>query len=751
MLQRLHSSGSPVEVQETALAIDVLGRYVCNTWDEAVNNGGAPFDVVVIGAGMYGAYAAAKAYRQGAAQGLRVLVLEAGPLLVTEHVQNLSRIGLNVAGPVASDPGVARERVWGLPWRSNQPFVGLAYAVGGRSIYWGGWAPRLTDADLAQWPKEVADFLNQVYRDVETEIGAWPTTDYVNGPLQDELATRFDKARPSVPTVDKIEDAPLAVQGQSPGSGLFSFDKFSSAPILVDAIREGMAPDAQRRLFLVPRVHVTRLETQGSVVTGLHAFVNGEHRYLEIAPGASVVIANGTLEATRLALESFPTPLMGRNLMAHLRSNLTIRLPRSSFDSPKAVETAALLVRGSTPQGRYHFQVTAVGTDGTNSEADMWRMIPDIDMLHRMEDAHPDWVVLTLRGIGEMAGNKGPGKPDDKSWMDLSPYERDEFGMSRAYVHLVSTPDQEKLWQAMYAAGVKLAQGIAGGSPGSVEYLVNGQWSPTPPTDAQTRDKLGTTHHEAGTLWMGADPNASVTNLQGRFHHVANAYVAGPATFPTLGSANPTLTGLALTRRTVQALVQDATPLAEPGFTPLLANGLQGWRMAGHGGFRAGRNVVESHGGPGILWYADEPFADFVLKLDYRQTGWYDNSGVFLRIPALGQLDPENDWRPAVRRGYEVQIDERGYNPDANAEGDPLHATGAVYELAPATRKAANPIGQWNRYEIEARGGKITVKLNDQVVSTLANGTRNAMGFIGLQNHHEGSLVQFRNVRVKRL
>ena len=59
-------------------------------------------------------------------------------------------------------------------------------------------------------------------------------------------------------------------------------------------------------------------------------------------------------------------------------------------------------------------------------------------------------------------------------------------------------------------------------------------------------DGLGTTHHEAGTLWMGTDPTQSVTDHQGRFHHTDNLYAAGPALFPSIGSPNPMLTGIAL-------------------------------------------------------------------------------------------------------------------------------------------------------------------------------------------------------------
>jgi hypothetical protein len=41
-------------IQQTAFSHDVIGRYVCNSWSEVAGDGGDPFDVVVIGAGMFG-------------------------------------------------------------------------------------------------------------------------------------------------------------------------------------------------------------------------------------------------------------------------------------------------------------------------------------------------------------------------------------------------------------------------------------------------------------------------------------------------------------------------------------------------------------------------------------------------------------------------------------------------------------------------------------------------------------------------
>ena len=560
-LPQLITGNRLVEVQETSFSHDVLGRYICNTWDEATNNSGAPFDSVVLGAGMFGSYCAEKIYRRDAAANKRVLVLEAGGFLVSEHVQNLARIGLNVPGPISSDPGIARERVWGLPWRSNQASPGLAYCVGGRSLYWGGWAPRLTATDHALWPAPVAAFLAANYATVEREIGVTPSTDFITGPLFTALLNRLNAARASVPNIDAVEEAPLAVQGEPPASGLFSFDKFSSAPIFVDAIREAAgSPDSVRRLFLVPRAHVIRLHASGGSVHTIEVDVAGQRKFLSITPSCAVILAMGAIESTRVALASFPTALMGRNLMAHLRTNLTVRIKRAALAAalPPEVQTAAVLVRGSTAQKRFHLQFTASASQSSGSDELLFRMIPDLDLLSNILAAQTaDKIAITVRGLGEMTGNQSQPVPNNtNSWINLSPFEFDEFGVSRAWVQLVTTAADNTLWDSMDQAALSLVQQLAG-DPGNIEYFYNGGWQSLPPSlniiRSQLRDPLGTTHHEAGTLWMGA-PGSSVTNENGRFHHINNAYVTDLALFPTVGSVNPTLVGLTMARKVAAAI-----------------------------------------------------------------------------------------------------------------------------------------------------------------------------------------------------
>jgi choline dehydrogenase-like flavoprotein len=581
-LNRLNDSGQqivpPPDVQRTTLGLDVLSRFVCATWEEATTNGGRPFDAIVIGAGMFGGYCADKIYRFGAANNLRVLVLDAGPFLIPCHYQNLPDIGLNVPDAInpANDPGVARNLVWGIPWRGNVEFIGQAYCVGGRSLYWGGWCPRLLDSDLATWPTTVEKYLTQNYRTLEEQTGVALVrpngvevkTEFIQGALFNLLKQRVSTAldHVAVPNLDSVHDPPLAVQGQSPASGLFGFDKYSSVSVLIEAARdEASQPDSRRRLFVVPNAHVKRLKAENGVVTSIEVFVDGTSKSLQINPNCSIVLALGTIESTRLALGSFPTSpknpageLMGRNLMCHWRSNFFIRIRRSAFDPsnalPPTLETGALLVRGSTPQGKFHIQVTASANLEANSDVLLFSMIPDIDLLDAtLANQQTDWISICFRGVSQLIGDKLTSVPNSLGrWINLSPFETDEFGVPRAYVHLTTTDAEDALANAMDAAILGLANELAGNNPNNLQIT------------RRIRDGLGTTYHEAGTLWMGTNPQTSVTDTNGRFHNITNAFCADQSLFVTVGSVNPALTGLVLARKVAQAVVARTTGAPAP-------------------------------------------------------------------------------------------------------------------------------------------------------------------------------------------
>lgn len=66
---------------------------------------------------------------------------------------------------------------------------------------------------------------------------------------------------------------------------------------------------------------------------------------------------------------------------------------------------------------------------------------------------------------------------------------------------------------------------------------------------------IGGAHH-MGTTRMHDSPRHGVVDRHGRLHSTTNVYVAGGATFPTVGYANPTLTTLALALRLADHLLK---------------------------------------------------------------------------------------------------------------------------------------------------------------------------------------------------
>jgi choline dehydrogenase-like flavoprotein len=779
-LQQLIPGTNPArdDVQQTTFSYDVLGRYCCNSWaevDAARGPGGYPFDAIVIGAGMFGGYFAEKLYRLGARSALRILLLEAGAFLFPTHIQNLpQQLGGKIGGPnylrARDDASGAQNVIWGMPWISNELFPGLAYCIGGRSLFWGGWSPTLTTADLASWPSDVTTYLQSPtgYSRTAEEIGTATTTDFIKAtPLYTALLNAIQAALP-LGGITEGGDAPLAVEGAAPRSGLFAFDKFSSAPFLIDAVRNDLSSnttygDLSRRLFVLPRTQVHRLNLTRNAVSSIDMSVDGARTTLQVDASCAVIQANGTVEATRLALESlgvgstqFGSPRVG-NLMAHLRSNITVRIKRTALgltSPPTDLETVALFVRGSAVGRRFHHQVTAASVVGSNPETNMWSMVPDIDVIQSMlANEDPNWVAITFRGIGEMEDQRAINNINPAmSWIDLSA-ETDQWGMRRAYVNLVPTANDLQLWAAMDKAAFDLADALAKASS-NIEYWNGKGWiAQRPQPDVNGRgfwqDRLGTTHHEAGTLFMG-QPGSSITDTSGRFHGLSNAYVAGPALFPTLGSANPSLTALSLVRRTVAAVAAGAELSVQPGFAALSLLPSD-WQMVKQPNSPATMihygAVLETMGWYGLYWYIKEPFVNFILSVDWRVSRREENSGIYIRVPPPTVA---NALQQADLLGHEIQIDPRGYDSATNTEGHPLQITGAIYGLHAPSASTAVQIGAWNTFVIEANGPRIRVSLNGQRVNDYQS-SRQTSGYIALQAHDFQSRTQFRSLQIRKL
>ena len=256
----------------TTFSLDAIGRYVCNTVDEArasqdpmVHADARPFDFIVLGGGSFGAIGATHLFDIDASHCYRILVLEAGPLALPEHVQNLPP---DLSPPGKGNPGT----VWGQPWDSDSPmgfnrdFPGLAFCLGGRSVFWGGWSPYFIDSELVDpsWPASVKKDLTQKvlppqnptesYLDAAArQIGTDTTNDFVFGPLHDAMRQRLFEAligrsgtdpvltgnRGTLAKADDLE-APLAVQSAPSRPGTFPLNKFNGVQLPVERASESL-------------------------------------------------------------------------------------------------------------------------------------------------------------------------------------------------------------------------------------------------------------------------------------------------------------------------------------------------------------------------------------------------------------------------------------------------------------------------------------------------------------------------------
>ena len=172
-------------------------------------------------------------------------------------------------------------------------------------------------------------------------------------------------------------------------------------------------------------------------------------------------------------------------------------------------------------------------------------------------------------------------------------------------------------------------------------------------------------------------------------------------------------------------------PQFQNGITLFDGNNLEGWTRTGEANWSLVEGAVTADKGGKTPSYlvSKESYGDFDLSVEFWATA-DANSGVFLRAS-----DPA---KVGAATAYEVQI------ADARTDGT---GTGSITDLArvlPPLKTA----GQWNRFEITARGTQLTVILNGKPVAS-AQSAKYARGPIALQ--HVTGTVKFRRVEIRPL
>jgi hypothetical protein len=189
------------------------------------------------------------------------------------------------------------------------------------------------------------------------------------------------------------------------------------------------------------------------------------------------------------------------------------------------------------------------------------------------------------------------------------------------------------------------------------------------------------------------------------------------------------------------ALAGCVNPLNDAGWVTLIDGdkGLENWNRVGDANWRAeGGAIVADRGKSGFL-VSKNSYQDFIIRAEFW-AATDTNSGIFIRATDPAKITADN--------AYEVNI--------WDIRPDPTYATGAIVNFAavpvPTVYKAA---GQWNTFEIEAKGGALSVRFNGVLTAKTTN-SKFASGPFALQfgpgvKGVTGGPIKWRKVQIKPL
>jgi hypothetical protein len=189
------------------------------------------------------------------------------------------------------------------------------------------------------------------------------------------------------------------------------------------------------------------------------------------------------------------------------------------------------------------------------------------------------------------------------------------------------------------------------------------------------------------------------------------------------------------------ALAGCASTGADAGWTTLIDGdkGLDNFNRIGDANWRAEGGAIVADQGKGGYLVTKVAYKDFAIRAEFW-AATDTNSGIFLRASDPTKIGADNS--------YEVNI--------WDIRPDPKYGTGGIVDFAAVPVPPVFKVGgQWNTYEIEARGPEVTVKLNGQQTVKMNNG-KFASGPIALQygagvQGVTGGPIKWRKVQVRAL
>lgn len=442
------------------------------------------FDYIIIGSGAAGSSSAITL----AEQGYNILVVEAGPLALTDHVGSTSlRYNPELLKTMSSSYSSYSE------WenQNQEKFPSQTWTVaGGRTLFWGGHSPRFLDSDFETWPI-AANQLKEDYEWAERHLGV--NRHFFHNQEQENLIKMGQES-----TIN-LEPSPLAVDAYA-GNSRLPHLLFSGISRLLSS--KYFTADIQSKgIHLLCDMQAIRLEAGQGHITSL--VLEDRLQSHEVRLRAKhYVLACGALRSNQLVLNSNLKleHQPGTGISEHLFCKGLIRL-RQPLTAPVYLHATAAL------DEPYLFEIHGpLGeTWYDNNYATVWL------------DWHKNTQYLLLYGFGVAEIN-----PDNRVILDNS-----TLGYKVYYQH---TPHDIETFSAMATKAKKIATAL-GGSLQKIEFQ--------PP---------GMSYHERGGLVMSEEPPNGLVNERGTFWNYKNLHCTDPAIWPSQGASNPCLTITAIAR-----------------------------------------------------------------------------------------------------------------------------------------------------------------------------------------------------------
>ena len=456
----------------------------------------ASLDCLIVGSGTSGATAAIEL----ANQGRRVAILEAGPLVLPEHVgsspfanredivpeiHNLVRydtLWTSSAGEAAARDG------------SAEPNNNAWSVVGGRTLFWGGCTPRFLDDDFDDWPYD-ADEMRPWYTRAEALIGVSGGNDHWNLPpfmrhaAQEQMIARLGEH--GMPAIN----ARLGVDTGSTRGGHISMGFDSSISRLLRSHHLGRIENGAK-ISLAADTQVVKLVMDAGRVGAVTVRESASGESFDI-PARHVFLAGGALQSTRLAMVSGlgdGDPLIGRFIGDHLFRQAVFKLPE-----PIGEKSLYIFVP-PTRERPFHVQLQGMFRETWYNPlyATVW-----------LDGDETGQYMLFYTFAVSKAEREGRLVPRGDRLRDY-------------YVVNDRSPGDLKTLAEMNDFTVEMAQALGA-------ELVRTQ-----------ENGPGAALHEFGGLRMGRDPTSSVTDPDGRFWRVANLSCVDAAIWPRRATPTPT-------------------------------------------------------------------------------------------------------------------------------------------------------------------------------------------------------------------